>query len=150
MGKQKRPKKPVIAEPVETRKNPVIAERLTANENTPTWRIFHLEMCDPFGWHILERAKLEEILGKLRDFERLTWNEILVRNKERNHSVPVIKLCKGARDRLQELKLDDVDELVSLRLSGAERVWGIRYSAVLSLLWWDPNHNVCPSLKKHT
>lgn len=150
MGTKKTHKKAIIAEPVSTVKQPKIAEQPTANESQPTWRIFHLEMCDPFGWHVLDRAKLEEILGKLREFEKLTWNEILVVNKKRNHAVAVSELCKDARDRLRELNLDDYDELVSLRLSGVERVWGFRLREVLNLLWWDPDHEVCPSLKKRT
>jgi hypothetical protein len=60
------------------------------------------------------------------------------------------ELCKTARDRLEDLRLEDIDELVSLRLGGAERVWGIRDGNVMLLLWWDPEHAVCPSLKKHT
>ena len=60
------------------------------------------------------------------------------------------KLCSHAQKRLVEMKLDDVDEVHSLRLSGVHRVWGILTENVLTLLWWDPNHEVCPSLKKHT
>jgi hypothetical protein len=77
----------------------------------------------------------------------MTLGEILGRN---NHRVSVEILCKEARDRLSELKLDDVDELLSLRLTGAQRIWGILEHNVVSLLWWDPNHQVCPSPKKYT
>ena len=56
----------------------------------------------------------------------------------RNHEVEVGRLCTDARKRLVALHLDDIDKLVSLRLSGKERVWGIRDADVLQLLWWDP------------
>lgn len=43
-----------------------------------------------------------------------------------------------AQARLKELRLDDFEQVVSLRLSGQERVFGIQDRRVLSLLWWDP------------
>jgi len=107
-----------------------------------------LQMIDPFGWHRLDSGKVRDIRDKLAAFEGMTWNEILVKGKKQNHSVPRQDLCKAARDRLTEIKLDDIDELVSLRLSGRERVWGIRSHNVLTVLWWDPDHAICPSLKK--
>jgi len=81
----------------------------------------------------------------------MTWNEILITNKHQNHSsVSLDKLGKDALDRLRKIKQDDVEALVSLHLSGKERVWGIRQGEVLKVLWWDAEHLVCPSLKKHT
>jgi len=40
--------------------------------------------------------------------------------------------------------------LFSFAIDGRRRVWGIRREHVLCLLWWDPNHQVCPSQKKAT
>jgi hypothetical protein len=47
-------------------------------------------------------------------------------------------LCKQARERPEARRLNDIDELLSIRLSGTERVWGIFRKGVLQLLWWDP------------
>lgn len=116
----------------------------------PAWRIKILEMQNPFGWHEIDEATLHYIRQKLSDFERMTLNEIFVVAKKQNHPVPVKGLCPEAQKRLEELKLFDVDEVYCLHLSGKERVWGIRDLNVLILLWWDPNHEVCPSEKKHT
>ena len=109
-----------------------------------------MEMASPFGWREIEPEKLIEVRAKLRDFESMTWYEILVASKSRNHTVTIESLCKEARDRLEEIGQGDLEELVSLRLSGPERVWGIRTGNVLHVLWWDPEHAVYPSLKKHT
>jgi hypothetical protein len=106
-----------------------------------------MEMCAPFGWHRLTGSELSEIREKLKSFESMTLSEILNRN---NHRVPVGLLCKDAKDRLRELKLDDIEELLSLRLTGVQRIWGILDQNIVVLLWWDPYHLVCPSLKKHT
>jgi hypothetical protein len=62
----------------------------------------------------------------------------------------VDKLVPEARRRLIQLKLEDIDELLSLRLSGKQRVWGILSEGVAALLWWDPDHRICPSRLKHT
>lgn len=47
-------------------------------------------------------------------------------------------------DALEEIGLA-LDDVVSLRLSGPERVFGYLDNGVLVLLWWDPIHQVCPS-----
>ena len=107
-------------------------------------------MRDPFGWHELDTVKFAEIRQRLIHLEKLTWNEILVKDKYWNHTVSRSDLSKEARDRLAELQLDDQEEFVSLRLSNLERVWGIRLEGAMTLIWWDPDHQVCPSLKKHT
>ncbi len=80
----------------------------------------------------------------------MTWNQILIDGKKKSHAIQINQLTSQARRRLTELRLDDVDELVSLGLSGKERIFGIRDRHVLMLLWWDPNHQVCPARKKYT
>jgi hypothetical protein len=143
-------KSPVAVLAASSTKEPKATPGLEPMRLQPAWRISLMEMFSPFGWRQIEPEKLVEVRAKLRDFESMTWYEILVTAKDRNHAVSVSKLCKEARDRLEEIDQGDLDELVSLRLSGAERVWGIRTGNVFHVLWWDPTHAVCPSPKKHT
>ena len=35
--------------------------------------------------------------------------------------------------------------LFSVRLTGRIRLWGLRDVSILRVLWWDPEHTVCPS-----
>lgn len=116
----------------------------------PAWRLNLLEMCDPFGWHVLDEQKVREIRQKLANFESMTMREIFVVNRSNNHPVKFADLCAGARERLWKLNLEDTEEIHSLRLSGAERVWGIRELNVLNLLWWDPDHLICPAPLRNT
>lgn len=109
-----------------------------------------IEMCDPYGWHEIDKSTLQRIQERISAFESMTWGEILVRDGKENHAIPVCDLNCDARNRLVELKQDDIDELVSLRFSARERIFGIREGAVLKLLWWDPMHLICPAPKKHT
>lgn len=113
----------------------------------PAWRLARLEVVDasPFGWHSITKDKLLEIRSKLADFESMSLSEILGRN---SHVVSRSGICKQAQARLKAIKLDDTDELLSLRLSGPERVWGILDNNTVLLLWWDPNHQVWPTSKK--
>ena len=114
----------------------------------PSWRIGLLEMVDPFGWHAIERSTLDSVRLRLGNLESMTWHEILKKND--SHNIKKTKLCPAAQKRLAILKQDDIDEVFSLRLSGKERVWGIREGEALKVLWWDPEHLICPSPKKHT
>ena len=109
-----------------------------------------MEMCDPYGWHALDQNKIYDILSRLKSLESMRWSEILVTGKKRNHPIPISFLNKPARDRLSYLKLDDYDQVLSLGLSGKERIFGLWDNGIVRLLWWDPGHNVCPYYKKHT
>lgn len=104
----------------------------------------------PFGWGRMTRQKLLTVHQRLANLESMTWHEILIMGKKANHAVQVEQMSKAAQNRLLELELDDVDELVSLRVTGKERVWGIRHGGLCNILWWDPEHEVCPSNKKNT
>lgn len=103
-----------------------------------------MELVAPYGWHTLDGSTLLYIREKLAHFETMTWNEILIAAKKRNHSIAVADLSPEAQQRLEDLGLG-LDEVVSLRLSGPERVFGYLENGVLVLLWWDPEHQVCPS-----
>jgi len=56
----------------------------------------------------------------------------------------VAKLIPEAQRRLKQKRLGDVEDVVSLRVGKRRRVWGIRYGRTLYLLWWDPDHDICP------
>jgi len=43
-----------------------------------------------------------------------------------------------------------IETLVSLRIMGAVRIWGIRVHNCFKVLWWDPEHKIFPSKLKHT
>lgn len=148
MSQDKKPKAKINPS---TNKQPKVASAPTSFHNMkPSWRISSIEMVEPYGWHTLDANMLLYIKDKLISFESMTWAEILVQGKKFHHTVAITNLSSEAKSRLREINQDDVDELVSLRLSGKERVWGILDQGVLTLLWWDPEHQVCPSLKKHT
>lgn len=111
------------------------------------WHLGGIDYEGPYCFSSIDQGQIKDVIDKLRSFESMKWSEIL---GSKNHAIATESLSKPARDRLTTLQLDDVGELVSLRFSGRERVFGVRQGAVLRLLWWDPNHEVCPSILKHT
>ncbi len=77
----------------------------------------------------------------------MTWNDIL-RDRKRNHSVQKTELISEARKRLLKINQEDLDDLFRFRFSGKQRLWGIRQQQSFKLLWWDPDHEICPSAKR--
>lgn len=122
----------------------------SASNYNPVWQFQQIDLNHPtWGWKCLKGDIVDEVFNKLKNYETMLWKEIHA-NKDKNHHVSLDKLCKAAQDRLQELKLDDEDTLYRLRLTGTQRVWGVLRGHVFQILWWDPDHTVCPSPKKHT
>lgn len=115
----------------------------------PTWGVSLLDEAGPFG-HGVSAVDAREILNFLPLMERLTWDEVLKnRRTGGHHHVAVDRISPTARRRLEQRGIR-TDALVSLRVSGAKRIWGIRQGAVLHLLWWDPRHEVYPAKRRHT
>ncbi len=147
MGKKKVPRG--AAKKGRTEKRPRVESLPEENHKlTPVWTIETLQQNGPFGWSIIDGSFLwDDIIPKLQNFESMNWGSILGGN---NHEVPVSGISREAQRELIRLRLDDIERIVSLRLTGTQRIWGIKIGRVFSLLWWDPKHEVCPSSKKNT
>jgi hypothetical protein len=117
-------------------------------QQKPSWLLGSLDLDGPWGWHsVTEKDLVSEVLPKLKNFESMNWTEILNRN---SHEVRVSEICKDAQSRLDAISNADIESLISLHLTGQKRVLGIRFGGALKILWWDPEHKVYPSAKKHT
>ncbi len=116
------------------------------DRETIVWALGIADLEGPWGWRTAAaRVWWTEILPKLRDFESMTWAEIMRaaggRTRGNNsHFVEVRSLTGQAKVRLVEIGQDDVSELFSLRLSSTVRIYGIRDRRALRLLWYDPHH----------
>lgn len=95
------------------------------------WRIDGADCdCDGLG-----------MLRFLKSMESRHWNDVH-RARRRDHPIPLSSLERAARDRLAELRMDDLDELWSFHLDQIGRVWGYRFEHELRLLWLDMDHQV--------
>lgn len=112
------------------------------------WRFSSADRGGPFAWSALDDpAAYKEALEKLHQFETMEETDM---RRGGSHTVEVWQLSKEARDRLAAIQHDDIDELMSFRLTGATRIWCRMDRNIMQVLWWDPDHAVCVSLKKHT
>jgi hypothetical protein len=137
-------KRPGVGVPVHrTGKVPRFAEPNVAG--TPfCWRVSDIDWDGPLGWSQATCEELlKEVVPRLHDLESMKWGE--VEGKTGSHFVEVTNIAPGAQERLVKIRRDEQAQLFSLRVTGRMRLWGIRDIAILRLLWWDPNHEVCPS-----
>lgn len=114
----------------------------------PSWRVSIIQTVDPFGWHVATLDELRTIQQRLANLETMSWSEILIRGKHWNHNVELAQICPEARANLAEIGQDDVDAVLSLRLTNVGRVWGLFQAGVVRVLWWDPQHSICPGLPR--
>jgi hypothetical protein len=115
----------------------------------PVWRLSRLDFDGPFGWASIEGMKLREVVVKLRQFESMTWNEIERANKQ-HHFNSAENFSKEAKERMNTLQMDDLDQMFSFRLMGTERIYGYRDRWIFYPIWWDPDHKVYPVEKRNT
>jgi len=111
------------------------------------WRFSHADKGGPWAWTGLTDPEYKRVQERLHQFEGMTWQQILATG---SHLIKQCDLTKEARDRLGELELDDLEELMSFRVEGAVRVFCVQQTNVMHVFWYDPKHAVCPSQKKNT
>lgn len=112
------------------------------------WKVARIDDNSQWGWNQITCPDfLRNIWDKMRNFETMTWVDILGRN---HHEIPISKITRQAQKRLEELGHDDKETLVSFHITGRQRIWAIRSGEDAFLLWWDPNHEVCPSYLRRT
>lgn len=142
-------KKPSIKETPPSGKTPRGADKAAIVKGQRiAWHLRIMDRSGPWGWGFVNINDFwNEIFQKMSHFETNTWCEVLNRN---SHAVKIEKLSKEAQRRLIEIGQDDIEEIVSLRITGEKRLWGIRDQNILKILWWDPKHTVCKSNLKHT
>ena len=86
--------------------------------------------------------------------EGLTWQEIIesergYTGKSKSHTIPIStedeiqRFHKDIRDKLRYLRdKEGQARIMSLRLNGEYRLWGIRKQATLEIIWSDPLHEI--------
>lgn len=120
---------------------------LSKEDGKISWQFSTMDMDGPFRFNHLKPETWRKILDRLKHLDARTWAEV---TGDRDHPIAVEILEPKAQKRLQEIQRDDTDAVFSFHLEGEPRIIGIRVNTVFQVLWWDPNHEVCKSHKKHT
>lgn len=122
---------------------------------TPVWSFSRCDF-EHEKWGICRSLDyVEGILSRLKSYEGQTWRQILTdtagrRSNTKNHAIEIHKMCREAQTRLSDINLDEFDALYSLTITGKQRLWGIIIEGVFCVLWFDKEHEICPSNKKNT
>ncbi|HAT1802334.1 TPA: hypothetical protein I8Z04_000991 [Legionella pneumophila] len=144
----KKKKQPKVLNTPAPDKTPKFIERTSNDADSISWSFSMIDNDGPWGFNSICRNRLHELLtSELKNKESLNWAQL---KQSGSHNVEKYQLIKDAQERLCMLRLEDLDELFSLRISGKERIWGIRHGNILKIMWWDPDHEICPSHKKNT
>lgn len=114
---------------------------------TPSWSFSKCDL-EHEKWSLKKSDIFSEIIPKLISFEKRKWSDIVSDNKH-NHWIGCEKLSREAQKRLDEIKIY-YESLFSLRLNGTLRLFGYIENGIFYIIWYDPDHEVCPASKKHT
>jgi hypothetical protein len=146
MSNKKKPSQAFYPAPSKT---PKVGVPEDTERQTIKWSFIRF---DNHIWHNdqYQFGPFNEIANHMKSYERMTWAQVRSGGGGRDHPIPVSKLTPEAQKRLQVLRVDDFDELWRFRFTGPKRIWGVKIGRVFHLLWWDPQHKVCPSELKHT
>lgn len=126
---------------ISQKKIPIIQESVTLySDHKASWRIGKIQLVEPYGWHILGAADIQQIKQKLASLEKNTWNEIFVRDRHFNHQIRCDELkCPKARKWMQA-NMPDQPYLWTIRVTAKERIWGILAEEAYHVIFWDPQH----------
>lgn len=106
-----------------------------------------IEMDGPFSWSNFEGRHVKEFLDLIFHAQSSTWADL---GSKGCHEVNFDKMSPKAQKHVRNTSLDEEAIFYSLRIRGKFRCWSIKEGHNIHLLWWDPDHEVCPSNLKHT
>lgn len=114
-----------------------------------SWRFQHFDWDG--SWPFYDLVDFREVEAALRQFETMTINGIFHSGSGKGKKYEVARIpCRDALERLEALKLSDQDEIHRLDLGGKKRLYGFLVGNVFHIVFWDPEHQIWPSPKKHT
>lgn len=115
------------------------------------WRFKHFDHDGPWSFTGTTGDELCNLIKRLAKFEDMTVNSAFNGGgyPGKEYDIEHIPTAK-ARERLDAIGLADMTKISVFRLGGEERVYGFRCANVFHVVWWDPDHAIWPSRKKHT
>jgi len=138
---------PSIKYKPKTEKKPKLTPIFEIEDDTVIFSFLWFDKVNQWGTGKQENLhNFWELAEKLKSIEQRSWRHI-AGNQGRDHSVPFSHLINRAKELAVERKIDDFDEIWSFHFNGTQRLWGVKYNRRLMIVWWDPEHQICPSLK---
>lgn len=128
----------------ETRRQPKGQARPEEPRGKLLWSFHLFDPCGIWTDGADQDRAFHDIASSLRDLQQLDWSG-LMQDHRRCHDIPMDHMVPEAWNRLVERRLDQFEKLMRFRCTGANRIYGIRTNDVFNIIWWDPDHRVCPS-----
>lgn len=132
---------------------PHVAERVRWTAREIDHGVSDDETCD-WSWHLTSQESTD-LLKFLEELTQKTWGEVQRETSgkhKKHHGHALDSICQAAQDRLdsQGLTAQGEEELFRFRLSGTRRLWGFKTGSLFKIIWWDKDHRVYPTEKRHT
>jgi len=104
--KGKKVKQPAYQSAPNPQKVPFAEPENTGSQH-PAWQFSIMDLDGPFSCRDI--VSVDWLRNDLAKFERMTWSE--VEGNRHTHLIDVSGICKSARDRLSQIRQDDIDHL---------------------------------------
>ena len=137
-------------------KKTVSSESHSTDGKKVVWCFDMIDRSGKFAFD-LEREEFQhkEFMQKMVDYSSMTWSEVKRQThdngKSKHHFLSEDSLSKEALVRMQSRQLGEYsDSIFSFALQNKLRIVGIREDEHFHVLWYDPEHEICPSKKKNT
>ncbi len=145
------------------RKNPPLKrpvsrpDKLPAEDSFIIWTFRNVDREGKFAFNPLSKDfAAADFVDKMLAYSNMTRHEINNQthdtNKSKHHYLK--ELDNLSKDAVKSIKVkhleDKVDKLFSFALNNKTRLIGLLDGAEFQVIWYDANHEFCPSSKKHT
>lgn len=114
-------------------------------------RLTTVDVGGPFCLTEIDRGHFGDLIDRLKAFESMSYDEVMRCGMGKIYQTAELP-NPTARARLVDLEFDDQTEIACLRITGRRRLFGFlpNKGPDFWALWWDPEHEIWPSKKKHT
>lgn len=137
-------------------KKTVKGENYSSDSLKSVWCFDRIDRVGKFAFNIdRDDFSHKDFLEKLLNYGSMTWSEIKKQThddgKSKHHFLPTYELSKEAIDRFKIKGFpEEADSIFSFALENKLRIIGIRKNEFFHVMWYDPEHEFCPSKKKRT
>ena len=128
----------------------------SSDSRCPIWLFDRIDKKGAFAFDInAPYFDHKDFLSKMIEYSSMTWAEIKKQthdmDKSKHHYLVYSALSKDARDRIDDLNMFDLtDAIFSFAFNNTLRIIGFRDNEYFHVVWYDRNHQFCPSKLKHT
>lgn len=139
--------------PVEHRKVVQGGKNSTDGEKI-IWRFDRLDRSGAFAFDLSrEDFNHREMLEKIIAYSNMTWSQVKRQThddgRSKHHFLEIGKLSGAAVERISVKQLQEYeDSIFSFAFQNKLRIIGIREGQMFYAVWFDPQHQFCPSHKK--